>query len=196
MTQTGIKTVIFTSGGPASGKSTTVRQFCRELISKGTSWDGVAIYDTSFANAESAKCLLTACGNRRVQILFASCTFEIAMHSMLDRAQRPGSDFGRYISAPRMARLHHEALATMLNLDEAFRSGAFPGQDFSIIGYSRTASTEIEAVSPSQLRQKPIPTIQELTHVASAVLEQRRSTLPEDLYRAVLGTEGDRSPGG
>ena len=181
MAQLGFTTVVFTSGGPASGKSTAVRQVCRELIRVGATWDGAVIYDTSFANAESAKRLLRSCGSRRVRILFASRPFEIAMHSMIDRALRPGSDFGRYISATRMARLHHEALTTMLGLDNAIRFGEFAGQDLAIIGYSRTQSIEICPISPEQLRQQPIPTVQELTHAAFATLEQRRSAIPEDL---------------
>jgi hypothetical protein len=187
MAQACITTVVFTSGGPASGKSTAVRQVCRELINMGATWDGVVVYDTSFANAESAKRLLRSCGTVRVRILFASCPFDIAMHSMLDRALRPGSDFGRYISASRMARLHQEALTTMLGLDNAIRVGEFAGQDLAIIGYSRTQSIEICSILPEKLRQQPIPTVQELTHAAFATLEQRRRTIPDDLYRAVLG---------
>ncbi len=163
-----VQRVWFTAGGPASGKSAAMRRFIAPE-------PGAVVYDTSFANLQVALALIRSCGHRPVDVLFAAADFELAMHDMLDRAMRPGLDFGRYISALRMARLHHGAISTILALADAQQRDDMPVDRVSISCYSQA---DDGPVALDRLRAQSMTTIEERIHAAYVILEQRRPALP------------------
>ncbi len=183
--------VIFSSGGPASGKTMALM---REVDSMTITNDSPTpyhpiTYDTSFADIARALKDIDLCGNRPIRIVFVECEFEDAMRSMLDRSMRPGVNLGRYISASRMARLHYGARSTIFQLSDACVSGPLRARDIEISCYRRSeAGGEVQKVSLEQMRQRGYPNIQELSHVADLILEERRRELPIDLYRAIHGS--------
>lgn len=186
--------VLFTGGGPASGKTTALKNVSADAIQKFG-----LILDTSLTNLAEVVQQIRLCHQHQhtVHITWVYCPFPTAIAQMLARAAR----IGRYITLARMAALHRSSHEVILHLAEHIDRYSSPrrllvlhvidstgeASDLTVVG-NGAKPTAVEKRTLSKIRRRLADNLTHITdqeaHHAFEAFRQTRP-LPRDVAQAV-----------
>jgi hypothetical protein len=176
--ETGRNRVVFTAGGNASGKSSTV-------TASGAEAGAQVVLDSTFSNVDHASRLVedALAAGKAVTIHYVNRPLDNALDGMIDRA---GSQ-GRVVTIDQLIRSQRGAAQTARKLWAEYRTDPRVAFDFLDNAKDKTSVGGIETASPENYTESR----QRLNDLLDRQYEEKR--ISEATYRRIRGSGGERS---